>query len=106
MREYIVSPIHDAKVYQQMSKSAKPKTPTPATIGAAIYNGRKKLKLSQVALSRHLNISNSHLCLIEQGKRGLTPALIAAVSKLLKLKPSALITPAQREAARAWKAMG
>jgi transcriptional regulator with XRE-family HTH domain len=82
--------------------------PTPSTIGALILSARKKIKpkLTQTALAAKLGISNSHLCLIESGDRGLTVDLIPKVARILKLKPSLLVTPAQLKEARAWKALG
>lgn len=83
----------------------KPQSNTPTTIGATIYSTRKRLKISQVALSQKVGISNSHLCLIEQGKRGLTVDLIAKLAKVLKLRPAVLITAEQAKESKAWRAV-
>ena len=87
-----------------MTKKPTPSN-TPASIGAVIHSTRKRLKISQVALSQKVGISNSHLCLIEQGKRGLTDDLIAKLAKVLKLRPAALITAEQAKESKAWRAV-
>lgn len=87
-----------------MTKKPTP-SPTPASIGVVIQNARFRCRLSQVALSKRLGISNSHLCLIEQGKRGLTVDLIAKLAKVLKLRPAALITAEQAKESKAWRAV-
>ena len=65
--------IHKSKKSEAMQLLEK-KAGTPLTIAALLISIREGEEISQVEFAELLGISRSHLCDIEKGRKGLSPA--------------------------------
>ena len=72
-----------------MSSRAPLKNPTLQN-PAALRRLREKDGLSQSALAIKVGISSQHLCRLESGKSGATPAILKALAEALAVEKSAI----------------
>ena len=63
----------------------------PLTVGGILEAHRLSEQISQVDLSKQLNISKAHLCDIEKGRRRVSPERAALFAKLIGANPEQLI---------------
>lgn len=60
-------------------------------MGTFIRARREKLKLSQAALARELDLDPSYMCYVERGARPLPPATYRRAAKILKTNVAQIV---------------